>query len=240
MGLKDKVAIVTGGGQGIGKAICLALAREGCDLVIGDINPQTAEKVAEEIRSLQRKALVIKVDVSDSTQVNQMIETTLKEFGKIDILVNNAGIGYDQGNIEDMKEEDWDKVMNINLKSVFLCSKAVIRILKKQRSGKIVNIASFAGKIGGLTVGANYAASKAGVICFTKSLTRELSPYNINVNAVAPAFIDTTMTTAFPKIPIGRKGLPEDVANAVVFLVSEKASYITGEILDVDGGMSMD
>lgn len=239
MGLKDKAAIVTGGGQGIGKAICLVLAREGCDLVIGDINRQTAEKVAEEIRSLQRKVLVIKVDVSDSTQVNQMIEATLKEFGKIDILVNNAGISY-QGTIEDMKEEDWDKVMNVNLKSVFLCSKAVIRTLKKQRSGKIVNMASFAGKIGGLTVGANYAASKAGIICFTKSLARELAPYNVNVNAVAPAFIDTTMSTTFPKVPIGRKGLPEDVANAVVFLVSEKASYITGEILDVDGGMSMD
>jgi len=139
MRLRDKVAIVTGGGQGIGRAICLALAKEDCDLVIGDINFQTAEKVAEEIRSLQRRTLAIKVDVSDSKQVNQMVKNTLKEFGKIDILVNNAGIAY-QGTIEDMEEKDWDKVINVNLKGTFLCSKAVIKLMKRQRSGKIVNI----------------------------------------------------------------------------------------------------
>lgn len=239
MRLKDKIAIVTGGSQGIGRAICLALAREGCNLVIGDINLQTARKVAGKIESFHQECLAIKVDVSNSKQVNRMVEIVLKEFEKIDILVNNAGISY-QGTIEDMKEEDWDKVMNVNLKGTFLCSRAVIKSMKRQQSGKIVNIASFAGKIGGLTVGANYAASKAGVICFTKSLARELASYNVNVNAVSPAFINTTMSTIFPKIPIGRKGLPEDVANAVIFLVSEDANYITGEILDVDGGMSMD
>jgi 3-oxoacyl-[acyl-carrier protein] reductase len=239
MRLKDRIAIVTGGGQGIGRAICLALAKEGCDLVIGDINIQTAEKVAEEIKSLHRRSLAVKVDVCDSRQVNQMVKTTLKEFGRVDILVNNAGIAY-QGTIEDMKEEDWNKVIDVNLKGTFLCSKAVIKSMKRQRLGKIINMASFSGKIGGLTVGANYAASKAGIICFTKSLAMELAPYNVNVNAVSPAFIDTTMSTTFPKIPIGRKGLPEDVANAVVFLASEDASYITAEILDVDGGMSKD
>lgn len=239
MRLKDKVAIVTGGGQGIGRAICLALAKEGCDAVVGDINFQTAEKVAEEIRSLQRESLAVKVDVSNSKQVNQMVEAALKEFGKIDILVNNAGTAY-RGTIENMKEEDWDKVINVNLKGTFLCSRAVIKLMKKQRSGKIINLASLSGKTGGLTAGANYAASKAGIICFTKSLAMELASCNVNVNAVSPAFIDTTMSTTFPEIPIGRKGLPEDVASAVVFLASEEASFITAEILDVDGGMSKD
>lgn len=177
-----------------------------------------------------------------------MIKATLEAFGKIDILVNNAGICY-LGSMEDMKEEDWDKVIEVNLEGVFLCSKPVIELMKEQRSGKIINIASLAGKIGRILTGANYVVSKAGVIGFTKRLAKEMAPYGVNVNAVAPGIIDTAMTQAFPKkemksilksIPLGRIGLPEDVANAVIFLSSEETSYITGVILDVNGGLLMD
>jgi 3-oxoacyl-[acyl-carrier protein] reductase len=248
MNLKDKVSIVTGAGQGLGRAIALALAQKGSDVVICDINSESIQKVAEEINAIGRKTLPLKVDVSKAPEVKAMVERTLEEFGRIDILVNNAGI-CQVISIENMTEKDWDKVMAVNLKSVFLCSKAVMGIMKRQRNGRIVNLGSIAGKVGGIMTGANYSVSKAGVMCFTKALARELAPYGVTVNAIAPGVIETEMTrnisqgdfSQFLKtIPLGMIGSPEDVANAVLFLVSNEAHYITGEILDVNGGMLMD
>lgn len=248
MRLVNKVAIITGGGNGLGRAICMALAGEGCKVVVSDIDVSSGKTVRRKIMSLGRKAIYIKADVSKEEEVNQMTKTTLETFGRIDILVNNAGIFY-RGSIEEMKEEDWNKVIDVNLKGVFLCSKTVIKQMKKQKSGNIVNIASIAGKTGGILSGANYVVSKAGVIGFTKRLAKEMGPYGVNVNAVAPGSIDTPMVRAMPAeeteslvkmIPLGRIGQPEDVASAVVFLVSREAGYITGVTLHVDGGLFMD
>jgi len=248
MDLVDKVAIVTGAGRGIGKAIAIALAREGASVIINDVNIQTAEKVTKEIKSLGWKALAIQVDVSDSKEVNQMVQSAIKKFKRVDILVNNAAI-IKRGSIEDLNEEDWDRVMDVNLKGAFNCMKAVAGIMKKQRYGKIVNISSIAGKIGDLASAPCYGASKAGMICLAKSLARELAAYNINVNVVAPHAIKTDMSKEWSEekrkniianIPLGRMGEPEDIAEAVVFLVSDKAKFITGEVLDVNGGCLMD
>ncbi len=246
--LDGKVAIVTGAGRGIGRAIALALAREGADVVVNDVDSRLAEATANEVKSMGRRALSIVADVSNREEVIKMVETAVKAFGKIDILVNNAGI-FSSIPLEDVKEENWDKTMKINLKSVFLCSQAAMKFMKSQRSGKIVNIASLAGKVGGMVAGADYAASKAGVICLTKSLAKQLAPYGINVNAVAPAWIETDMMKDWPKetkeailrqIPLGRFGKPEEVAEAVVFLVSEGAGFITGATIDINGGILMD
>jgi len=246
--MKDRVSIVTGGGMGLGKAIGLALAKKGSDVAICDINLESARNVSEEIASMGRKAIALRVDVSKSSEVKMMVDRVLEEFGRIDILINNAGI-CQVSSIEELTEEDWDRVMAVNLKSVFLCSKAVMGIMKKQRSGRIVNMGSLAGKVGGVITAANYSVSKAGVICFTKALAKELAPFGITVNAVAPGVIETQMTREISKgnwdtylktIPLGWIGAPEDVANAVAFLVSDEARYITGEILDVNGGMLMD
>jgi len=248
MSMKDRVSIVTGGGMGLGKAIGLALAKKGSDVAICDINLESARNVSEEIASMGRKAIALRVDVSKSSEVKMMVDRVLEEFGRIDILINNAGI-CQVSSIEELTEEDWDRVMAVNLKSVFLCSKAVMGIMKKQRSGRIVNMGSLAGKVGGVITAANYSVSKAGVICFTKALAKELAPFGITVNAVAPGVIETQMTREISKgnwdtylktIPLGWIGAPEDVANAVAFLVSDEARYITGEILDVNGGMLMD
>ncbi len=248
MSLKDKVSIVTGGAQGLGKAIALELARRGSHLIICDVNFEAAQKVTEEIRALGRRSLSLKVDVSKMGDVNGMVDRVLQEFERIDILINNAGI-CQVISIEEMTEEDWDRVMSVNLKGVFLCSKAVMGIMKKRRSGRIVSMGSISGKLGGIATGANYSVSKAGVMCFTKALARELAPYGITVNAVAPGVIETDMTrgitqgdfTNYAKtIPLGIVGSVEDVAYAVAFLVSDEARYITGEILDVNGGMLMD
>jgi len=248
MRLDGKVAIITGAGRGIGRAIALALARDGADVVVNDVDLQSAEATADKVRAMGRRALPIKADVSVEEEVIKMVKTALKAFGKIDILVNNAAI-FSSISLEDITEEKWDKTMKINLKSVFLCSQAVMKFMKRQRSGKIVNIASLAGKVGGIVAGADYAASKAGVICLTKSLAKQLASYSINVNAVAPAWIETDMMKDWPRetkeavlrqIPLGRFGKPEEVAEAVVFLVSDGAGFITGATIDINGGILMD
>jgi 3-oxoacyl-[acyl-carrier protein] reductase len=248
MSLMNKVSIVTGGAQGLGRAIALDLARKGSHLVVGDVNLETAQRVTEEVHALGRRSLALRVDVSNARDVSEMADRVVKEFGRIDILVNNAGI-CQVVTIEKMSEEDWDRVMAVNLKGVFLCSKAVMGVMKKQRSGRIVNMGSLAGKVGGIATGANYSVSKAGVMCFTKALARELAPYGVTVNAVAPGVIETDMTRGITQgdftnylktIPLGTIGSAEDVSHAVAFLVSDEARYITGEILDVNGGMLMD
>jgi len=244
--LVGKVALVTGAAQGIGKAVALLLARNGADMVVSDINLEKAEETAKEVQTLGRKALTIKVDVAKLGDVEKMVEGILAQFGKVDILVNNAGIARDKLILR-MTEEDWDAVLNINLKGTFNCTKAVVRHMSKQKSGKIVNIASVVGEMGNAGQG-NYAASKAGVIGFTKTIAREFAQRGINVNAIAPGYIETPMTDALPEkakeelkrlIPMDRLGRPEDVAEAVLFLVSEASSYITGQVLNVNGGIYM-
>jgi 3-oxoacyl-[acyl-carrier protein] reductase len=241
-----KVAIITGGGQGIGRSIVLELAEIGVDVVAADINIEAAESAAAEAAAAGINALAIEVNVADADNVNAMVEKTLEKYGRVDFLVNNAGITRD-GLMMRMGDDAWKAVIDINLTGTYLCSKAVIRTMMKQRSGRIVNISSVVGAMGnaGQT---NYAASKAGVVGMTKSLAREVAARGINVNAVAPGFIQTAMTDALPEkardelvglIPNGRLGLPEDVSAAVKFLLSDDASYITGQVLHVNGGMYM-
>ena len=249
MRFKERVAIITGGGQGMGKAIAERLASEGASVVISDINPETAREVAQKIESsFQTRASSKKTDVKKRDDIFDLVESVHKEFGKIDILVNNAGICSLTG-IEDLSEEEWDEMLNINLRGVFFCSQAVTPIMKKQGHGKILNMASLAGKVGGVVVGAHYAASKAGVICLTKSFAKALAPYGVNVNALAPGPIDTAMTQVWPQdmrenfakqTPLGRFAQTEDISEAALFLLSDGARHITGEILDVNGGLLMD
>jgi len=253
--LKGKVAIVTGAGQGIGKAIALELAKAGANLVLVDIQEDTIEKIKEEIEGIGREVLAIRMDVSKWEDAERMAQRVIERFGRIDILVNNAGIapkgkGGVQLRISDIGDQDWDTIMNVNLKGVFNCSKAVMPFIINQRSGKIVNTGSIAGLTGGAVslASAPYCVSKAGVICLTKVLARELAQYNINVNAVAPGRIVTQMTEiidlesqeeAKRQTPLGRFGKPIDIARAVLFLVSESADYITGETMVIDGGRTM-
>jgi len=244
MQLAGKVALVTGGGRGLGEAICRTLAREGADIAVADINLADAERVAAAIRDKGRKAVAIKADVSSEREVKAMVATAVEKLGTIDILVNNAGICY-QGTVAEMSVEAWDRVLDVNLKGTFLCSREVMPILKQKRGGKIVNLGSLAGQVGGLVVGANYSVSKAGVICFTKALAKELAPFGVNVNCIAPGVIDTEMTREFPReemvksIPLRQLGEPQDVAEAVLFLVSPQSKYITGQTLSVNGGIYM-
>ncbi|MGN8792659.1 3-oxoacyl-[acyl-carrier-protein] reductase [Acidaminococcus fermentans] len=247
MTLVGKVALVTGGSRGIGRAIALKLAENGADVAINYAgNTAAAEEVKAAIEQMGRKALLIQCSVADTDGVQAMVNQVVKELGRLDILVNNAGITRD-GLLMRMKEADWDDVMNTNLKGVYNCSKAVMRTMMKQKSGRIVNMASVVGEIGNAGQ-ANYAAAKAGVIGFTKSLAKEVASRGITVNAIAPGFIATDMTRVLSDdqkaemartIPLGRAGQPEDVANAVLFLASEGAAYITGQVLNVDGGMVM-
>lgn len=246
MELEGKVALVTGAAQGIGKAIAQLLAKNGADVVVSDINLEKAQETSDAIQKMGRRSLALKVNVADLSDVERMVEAILGQFGRIDILVNNAGITRDRLILR-MTEEDWDAVLDVNLKGTFHCTKAVIRHMAKQRSGKIVNIASVSGEMGNPGQ-ANYSASKAGVIGFTKTIAREFAARGINVNAIAPGFIQTAMTDAIPEksketliqmIPMERLGQPEDVAEAVLFLVSERSSYITGQVLNVNGGIYM-
>lgn len=247
MTLDGKVALVTGGSRGIGKAIALALASAGADVAINYAgNITAAQEVADEVTAMGRKAILVQGDVANTVVAMEIVEKVVTELGKIDILINNAGITRD-GLLVRMKEEDWDAVLSTNLKGVFNCTKAAVKHMMKQRAGKIVNISSVVGVMGNASQ-ANYAAAKAGCIGFTKSVAKEVASRGINVNAVAPGFISTDMTQVLPEkvvegmltgIPLKRAGEPKDVANAVLFLVSEEAAYITGQTLHVDGGMVM-
>ena len=246
MKLKGKIALVTGAAQGIGKAVALLLARHGADIVVSDINLEKAEETAKEIESTGVNAMAVKVDVASLSDVERTVAAILEKFGKIDILVNNAGITRDKLILR-MTEEDWDLVLKVNLKGTFNCTKAVVKHMAKQRSGKIVSIASVVGEMGNAGQ-VNYSASKAGVIGLTKTIAREFAQRGINVNAIAPGYIETPMTEVLPEkvkeelkrlIPMERLGKPEDVAEAVLFLVSEESNYITGHVLKVNGGIYM-
>jgi 3-oxoacyl-[acyl-carrier protein] reductase len=244
--LTSKTALVTGGGRGIGREIALRLAQAGCSVAVSDIDVTTAQSTAQDIEKLGVKALAVKANVADAPDVAGMFKQVVGAFGNLDILVNNAGITRD-GVLVRMKEEDWDLVLQVNLKSAFLCCKEVARIMMKARTGKIVNIASVVGLMGNFGQ-ANYSASKAGLIGLTKTVARELAGRSICVNAVAPGFIKTAMTDKLSdvdkekmssNIPMQKLGNAEDVANAVLFLASPLADYITGQVLTVDGGLVM-
>jgi len=245
MDLKNKVAIVTGSRRGIGKEIALALAKAGANVVVSDINLDDCNKVVEEIKAIGKKGLAVKADVLNPEDVSQMINLTTENFGKIDILVNNAGI-YMQKSLTDLTEQDFDRVLDINLKGVFLCSKAAVPEMIKQGKGKIINITSIAGQVGFANSSA-YCASKGAIINMTRELALELAQYKINVNAIGPGVIETDMTkellkdkatreTLLANIPLSRIGKPEDIANAALFLASDNSDYITGITLFVDGG----
>ncbi|HLI47443.1 MAG TPA: 3-oxoacyl-[acyl-carrier-protein] reductase [Chthonomonas sp.] len=247
MKLSDRVAIVTGASRGIGKAIALELAAEGAKVVVNyNRNAASAEETVKTLLEAGKEAVALQADVADASQVEKLVQSTIERFGRVDILINNAGVTRDKL-VMRMSEEDWDTVLNTNLKGAFLCSRAVAPIFLKQRSGVIVNISSVIGKVGGPGQ-ANYSASKAGLIGLTKSLAKELGSRNIRVNAIAPGFIETEMTevlkpeqreAALKQIPLARFGGSREVARVAVFLCSDDASYIHGEVITVDGGLFM-
>ena len=244
--IQNKHALVTGGGRGIGREIALYLAKAGADVAVSDIDLQSANETVAQIESYGKKGMAIQANVAESTSVSHMISSFLDHFKTLDILINNAGITRDNLIIR-MKEEDWDNVLSINLKSVFLCCKEAARPMMKARYGKIVNIASIVGLTGNAGQ-VNYSAAKAGILGLTKTLAREFSGRSITVNAVAPGFIHTAMTEKLTdqdkqkfidRIPLKRMGTPEDIAKAVFFLVSPLSDYITGQTITVDGGLVM-
>jgi 3-oxoacyl-[acyl-carrier protein] reductase len=247
MNLSNRVALVTGSGRGIGRAIALKLADLGADIIINDIEGSTgAPEVVEQVESKGRKSIFIPADISVADDASKLVQKAIEAFSKIDILVNNAGITRDKL-IMRMSEDEWDQVLNINLKGAFLCTREALKHMIRQRWGRIVNIASIVGLMGNGSQ-ANYSASKAGIIALTKSTAKEAASRGITANAVAPGFIDTEMTSALKaevreayekQIPVGRYGTPEDIAYAVSFLASEEAGYITGQVLSVNGGMLM-
>jgi len=247
MNLIGKVALITGASRGIGRACALKLAKLGADIAINcSKNKALAEEAANEIKNIGRKAIVIQADVSKQKEVELMVETTIKQLGSLDILINNAGITRDSLLLR-MKEDDWIKVLETNLNSVFFTTKAASKYMIRKRQGRIINISSIIGIAGNIGQ-ANYAASKAGIIGFSKSVAKELASRNVLVNVIAPGFIETDMTDALNKqqkeiilssIPLKRYGKPEDVANLAAFLSSEESSYLTGQVIFVDGGMHM-
>ena len=243
---KGKVAIVTGASRGIGRSIALALAAEGAKIVAVDMAPEGVETLAAEIKAQGGEALAVQGNVTVAADAERMVDAAVEAFGRADILVNNAGITRD-GLLLRMKDEDWDAVLTVNLKGAFLCTRAASKVMAKQRYGRIINIASIVGQMGNAGQ-ANYCASKAGLIGLTKSNARELAKRNVTVNAVAPGFIATDMTEVLPEkvkqelsaqIPMERLGSADDIANAVVFLAAERAGYITGQVIGVNGGMYM-
>ncbi len=244
--LKDKVAMVTGGARGIGREIAMCFARAGADIAICDVNAEVLAATQKEIEALGRGVVTGAVDVTKPDQVDAFVQKILDKFKKIDILVNNAGITRD-GLLVRMSETDWDMVLDVNLKGAFNCTKAVSKVMMKQRSGRIVNMASIIGIMGNAGQ-ANYAASKGGLIAFTKTVAKELASRNIRANAIAPGFIQTDMTAKLSDevksemlkhIPLGKLGTAQDVANLALFLVSDDSAYITGQVVQVDGGMVM-
>lgn len=248
MELDGRVAVVTGGAQGIGLATCRALGREGATVVVADVNEAQAETAASALTASGLRAVAAAVDIADEASVAEFYETVTQEVGEVDILVNNAGVCR-MIPILEITVEEWDWIVGVNLRGTFLMSKEAFRRMIPRKQGKIISLASAAAKIGGLAAGAHYSASKAGVICFTKSLALQAAPHKINVNAVCPGPMKTEMTdawgedtnTAFAaKIPWKAYGEPEDVAEAVVFLASGRSRYITGEVIDVNGGFVMD
>ncbi|WP_066068554.1 3-oxoacyl-[acyl-carrier-protein] reductase [Neobacillus soli] len=247
MSLAGKAALVTGASRGIGREIALELARQGADVAVNFSGSEAkANEVVDEIKALGRDSFAVKCNVSNAEEVAEMVKASIDHFGKLDILVNNAGITRDNLLMR-MKETEWDDVININLKGVFLCTKAVTRQMMKQRVGRIINIASIVG-VSGNPGQANYVAAKAGVIGLTKTTAKELASRNITVNAIAPGFITTDMTDKLPEevkaemlkqIPLARLGEPKDIAKMTAFLASDDSSYITGQTLHIDGGMVM-
>jgi 3-oxoacyl-[acyl-carrier protein] reductase len=244
--LQGRVSVVTGGARGIGREIALLFAREGSDIVLVDVNADALESTRKEVESLGRACLTAITDVTKGAEVDSLIQKTLDKFKKIDILVNNAGITRD-GLLVRMSEADWDLVLSVNLKGAFNCTKSVSKVMMKQRDGRIVNMASIIGIMGNAGQ-ANYAASKGGLIAFTKTVAKELASRNVRANAIAPGFIQTDMTAKLSEevkgemlkhIPLGKLGTPADVANLALFLVSDDSAYITGQVVQVDGGMVM-
>jgi 3-oxoacyl-[acyl-carrier protein] reductase len=248
MKFAGKVALVTGAARGIGEAIALTLAQEGADVVVTDVDLEGAQRVAQEIEGLGRKAKAIQADVSQREAVQRLVSEAISLFGQIDILVNNAGI-IRRGTFVEHDPQDWEKVLNVNLGGTFNCAKEVVPLMIKQGGGKIINISSVVGKMGDIASAPSYGTSKGAINTFTKSLARELAPYGINVNAVAPHAIETDMSREWSEekrrqiveaIPLKRLGKPEEVAEVVAFLASDGAGFITGQILDVNGGYLMD
>ena len=239
---KDNVAIVTGAASGIGKACSLSFAEKGAKVIAVDLNKKGLKETTLKIHEKNGKAISVMADITKKDDINRIVTSAVNNFGRIDILVNCAGICQIR-NIEDITEEEWDKMMSINLKGTFFLCQSVLKEMKKYQKGKIVNMGSIAGEVGGIMVGANYAASKAGIICLTKSLAKYSAPYNININSVSPGFINTEMTKNFKynpdTVPLGRIGTPEEVSDVILFLCSDAARYITGANIDVNGGVYM-